>query len=476
MPCVAPVDCQVSMGGEAQCIQNQCVPLKDELAGCNMLTEGVADERSILLGVFYTTPSVRPTGIAAGNYIEFMTQTLASTWNNSPSQGNLNGRRMAAVLCDESKDPVRAVRHMQRLGVSAILGPLDPIGSHMAAAAALEQGTPYLTPYDQSSNLSSGARACAPIRADLAFGTASALQDIFASVSAARGRAAEVMLVSTNLPSDDELRKSLVPKISAGAPTSTVAHVSEFAFDIDLNEPLSEKGKLIARANPRPDVIVLNAEYSHYNLINQIETNWLGPTLPVYVLIGQGSAATNYEAGQRRSGGAPAKTLDDRTYVINWAPRPSAEALETRGYVDQLLESAKASPGLSLEPSDFAYFLNDCLYTATFASAAAVARGVEPKDVRSDTFNAGIDLISCRTADCPRISMGGPSLNAKSLLAMRVPFAGVGTHGTMQWNADGRRVSPTMLELRCMKNGNWVSNTRSYRAATGESIGAFECP
>lgn len=477
VPCETPLDCQVSNVGTARCVQNQCVPLKDEGGGCDTLTEGVADESTILLGAFYTTASVRPIGQMAAKYIEFLSQSLVSKWNSLPAGGTLGARHVGLILCDESKDPVRAILHMQRLGVSAILAPLDPDKAQAAAAPARERGTPYLTSSDQGSRISPGIRACAPLRSDLAFGAASALQDIFSSVSVARSRPANVMVVSTNVSGDDDLRKLLVPKISEGVPSSTVANVTEFSLDIDLAEPLPAKGKLIPRANPLPDVIVLNAEYSHYNLINQIETNWLGPTLPVYVLIGQGSAATNYEAGQRRSGGAPAKTLDDRTYVIDWAARPSAEALETRGDVDQLLESTKANPALSLQPSDFAYLLNDCLYTAALASAAAVARGVEPKDVRDDTFSDGIDLISCRETSCPRIPMSSRSLmTAKALVAASKPFASIGAHGPMQWGTDGRRSSPDTVELQCLKNGGLVSNRRSYKAATGESIGAFECP
>ncbi|MFO0666707.1 MAG: hypothetical protein U0174_22340 [Polyangiaceae bacterium] len=474
--CDTAADCQVlSTLSSSRCVNNLCVPLKDTEGMCDKLTEGVADEQTILLGVFYTDPSTLPTGSTAGKFFHYLTEKAVSDWNATTTGGKTSGRRMAAILCNDAGDTVKAVQHMQRLGVSAIIAPLAQNKAQAGAAEAIKQETPYLTPYDQSAVISTGTRACAPVRQDLAPAVSTGIKDIIASVSAARGRAVNVTLVSTNLPADDELRKALMPKLTAGVPSSTVAGVAEFPIEVDLTQPIQAKGKLIPRSNPLPDVIILNAEYYHYSLLAQIDINWTAPTLPVYVLIGQGHTAPGYERGQLVDGGAPLKTLNNRTYLLNWAPVPAPESPGVRSYVDQIVGASQSDVRFNLQQSDFAYFANDCLYTAMFASAAAVAKGnIEPNKIRNDSFKAGIDLIS---SDQPRISMSGLALTtAKSLLATPSKFGAIGANGPMQWGTDGKRIGLDTVELRCLKNGDWVTNKRTYSTITGDPNGPFECP
>gem|GEM_PF-5202844 len=386
------------------------------------------------------------------------------TWNESLPTGD-KIRPAAVVLCAEGKSPTATAKHLQDVGVSAIIGPLAADKLDIVTQTAATTGTPVFGP--NRDDLALASRTAAP--GEVAIGTVANRADAVApyrnaakAVASLLGPNIRYSMVSGSSPASAAFKSAVLESLDLnGVRASDDPLFSAFTYDADPNASSFGPALVasqVARATPR--LILIPEDLFVASIVDQIETRWMGSPRPTYLLLRRTptveGVAFNYN-------------FDGRLFTVETIPDAS-----TLGSLD--VRALK----LSKKPGDFSGAYYDAFMIAGIALHGGAAKSnKQASDARfNDAILALRDMVEGDT-----LSLDAAGLKTALALvnggATKMKLTGVS--GPFQMDKNTNVARTTAWQLSCIGSAASALPKRFNSAgvtfnSSGAANGTIKCP
>ncbi len=459
--CSTNSECSDRLGTISRCVAAKCLPAIEASSGCFAVVGDAVNDSALLFGVMIPSQ-----GTALDLLASMQTTMIAATdtWNESLPTGN-KIRPTAAVLCAEGKSPSATAKHLQDLGVSAIIGPLGADKFDVVTQAAASSGIPVFGPNRDDIALAS--RTAAP--GEVAIGTVANRADAVSpfgnaakALATSLGPNLRYAYVSASSASSAAFKTAVLGSLALnGTKAADDPLFSAFTYDADPNGSSFAPALIasqVARATPR--LILIPEDLFVASIVDQIETRWTATPRPTYLLL---------KRTQTVEGVAFNYNFDGRVFTVETTP----DAATLSNLDVRALKLAK-------KPGDFSSAYYDAFMVAGISLHGGASKAnKQPSEVRfNDAILALRDMV-----DGDTISLDSAGL--KTALALvnggSTKMKLTGASGPFLLDKNTNVARTTAWQLSCIGSSASALPKRFNFAgvtfdAAGAASGAIKCP
>lgn len=481
--CRSNADCAQSsaVSGRGRCVQSQCVPLLSE--DCFDAYGAVARDDAMYVGALVaqsgTTSAVSidaQTAVAMGQAV--------NDFNGSLREGS--GRPLVLVLCDETRDARRAVRHLTgTVSTRAIVGPSlrESVGDLLAEAG---DRTLFISPnLDRQSELTQGGGrvwSLALVRDGAAAQLASAIAAMRTEiVQREPAFASNPVLVVSQDRAASELAAN-----AAVLPTSWRRIETPDVFSSAAPVDYAEIVQRLSTPSVERWVFGLAGGLRDFGrIVDQIEnariSNWPGGRPKPYYLAWERSELVETAAAlglttAAPDGGADPGSLPPWRRILTFAAWRSAQVTQFRDLIASRVQRTFSRP--IQEGVERAYDATLLAALALNASAAATAKSVE--DVAPEDFQQALVRFSSKS-NAPRLIRIDDVSALLDAARGPAPFDVYGASGELDFEGESRAPVGDAT-LYCIERNDerpkrvaYAPSGLRFAPKTGEAQGEFQC-
>lgn len=449
--CAKTSDCQGSLGQDALCRQQECVRLTSDT--CTKVIGKVSDDPGLIVGML--APQGDQNVAYFANSLVTAVEVASKTYEQSRPSAALAGP--AVVVCDESRGPGVAVKHLlDNLGATLILGPVLDENLSAVLNETRSKGVVVVSPTIDDPDFVTQANdaglvwSCRRNRERVVNYYPGAIEHAVAVFSARRAATftpgVKAALLAPSDPATRNFLRDVVPALTfGGAPAVANGNYAQvdYAWSASAATDYATLANQIIGTLGGPNLIIIPTSIDNVALIiDKLEAAWPASLdRPSYLIDEHADGLVSLVESNNVATGLRSRLL---------GLRPQRDADTLRAY-QAYVASFKTTFGEGTVPVPRSEYAYDCFYEVVYAMALARSPQTGQVDLSGQSFRGSLVALSSDPMSAQQILVG-PSNVATFLgsLTVRRDFNLVGSSGALSYFNPAKGYPDANGELYCV--------------------------